>query len=323
MSAQDDFVAARRPDWSELDGLVGQGAALHARGGPTISRAAALYRALCTDLMRCRAARYTPDLTGYLDGLAARAHNALYGAEPLRTPGILRFFTHDFPATLRNNGRFFAVSCALFLVPFLIGLVTALASPELATEVIPASMLEGMRRAYSEGFNGGRSEAADMSMAGFYVYNNIGIAFRCFATGVLFGVGSMFFLVYNGLVTGTVVGYVIGAGHGRNILTFVAGHGAFELTAIVIAGAAGLRMGYALVDTGGRTRVGSLRLAAPDIARLVVGAACMLAIAAVIEGFWSPSGVPAPVKWVVAALFWIGVTLYLALAGRPRKKVSP
>lgn len=322
MIPQDDFVAARKRDWSELDGLVGQGAALHAMGGPTISRVASLYRALCTDLMRCRAARYTPDLTGYLDGLAARAHSALYGSEPLRTPGILRFFTHDFPRTLRKNGRFFAVSCALFVVPFVIGLVGSMASPDLATEILPASALEGMRKAYSEGFDGGRSEATDMGMAGFYVYNNVGIAFRCFATGVLFGIGSMFFLLYNGLVMGTVLGYVISAGHGRNILTFVAGHGAFELTAIVIAGGAGLQMGYALVDTGGLTRVGSLRRAAPDIARLVVGAACMLAIAAGIEGFWSPSGVAAPVKWVVAGLLWTGVALYLALAGRTKKQVA-
>jgi hypothetical protein len=95
-------------------------------------------------------------------------------------------------------------------------------------------------------------------MAGFYVYNNVGIAFRCFATGVLFGIGSAFFLVYNGLMMGRWRARHRRR-HGKNLLTFTCGHGAFELTAIVISGAAGMVMGYALVDTRGRTRFGSLR----------------------------------------------------------------
>jgi uncharacterized membrane protein SpoIIM required for sporulation len=314
--SQDDFVAARSPSWKELDRLLLDGDSLHALDGSTISRAAALYRALCTDLMRCRAARYTPDLAAYLDGLAGRAHAALYGVEPLRLPGLVTFFARDFPRALRDNGRFFAVAAALFFLPFAVGLLGALASDGFSTRVLPAATLEGMAEAYSKGFAGGRSAGTDTGMAGFYVYNNVGIAFRCFATGILYGAGSLFFLIYNGLVTGTVAGYVMSAGHGRNIWTFMCGHAPFELTAIVIAGGAGLQMGYALVATGGRTRVGSLRLAAPQIARQILGAAAMLLIAALIEGFWSPSSLPAPLKWAASGVFSLLVVLYLALAGR-------
>ena len=153
-------------------------------------------------------------------------------------------------------------------------------------------------------------------MAGFYVYNNVGIAFRCFATGVLFGLGSVFFLVYNGLFIGAVAGLVTAAGHGKNLLTFTCTHGAFELTAIVISATAGMVMGYALVDTGGLTRFASLRARARDIAYLVLGAALMLLIAAGIEGFWSPSSVPARVKWGTAIAAYLFVILYLTLAGR-------
>jgi uncharacterized membrane protein SpoIIM required for sporulation len=173
-----------------------------------------------------------------------------------------------------------------------------------------------MAHAYSQGFASGRDAGTDTGMAGFYVYNNVGIAFRCFATGILGGAGSLFFLVYNGLVTGTVAGYVMSAGHGGNIWTFMCGHAPFELTAIVIAGGAGLQMGYALIDTGGLTRVGSLRRAAPAIAQQILGAAAMLLVAALIEGFWSPSSLPAPVKWTASGIFTTLVVLYLALAGR-------
>ncbi len=314
--SQDEFVAARGADWRELDRLLGGGDSLHERDGATISRAAGLYRSLCTDLMRCRAARVTPDLAAHLDGLAGRAHAALYGAQPLRWPGLYALFARDFPRALRDNGRIFAVACALFFLPFAVGLAGALTSDDFSTHVIPAGQLEAMARSYADGFAGGRDASTDTGMAGFYVWNNVGIAFRCFATGILYGAGSLFFLIYNGLLTGTGVGYVMSAGHGGNIWTFMCGHAPFELTAIVIAGGAGLQMGYALVATRGLTRVTSLRRAAPAIARQILGAAAMLLIAALIEGFWSPSSLPAEVKWTASAVFSVLVLLYLALAGR-------
>jgi uncharacterized membrane protein SpoIIM required for sporulation len=228
----------------------------------------------------------------------------------------MRLLTADFPRALRANARLFWLSVALFCVPWAIGMLGALSSPEFAVEVLPRAVLQGMVEAYSKGFDEGREGGADAMMAGFYVYNNVGIAFRCFATGILFGAGTLFFLIYNGLVIGTVTGYVMQAGHGANILTFMCGHGPFELTAIVISGGAGLQMGYALIHTEGRTRLGSLRRHGPDIARQVVGAAVMLLIAAGIEAFWSPSAAPPQVKWAASALFMLAVVLYLLFAGR-------
>ncbi len=153
-------------------------------------------------------------------------------------------------------------------------------------------------------------------MAGFYVYNNVGIAFRCFATGGLFGLGSVFFLIYNGLTIGTVMGHLFGVGSGMNLFNFICGHGPWELTAIVISGAAGLRLGWALIMTGGRTRVGSLKAAGPVLYRLVVGAAVMLVVAALVEGFWSASPIPPVGKWLFAATQVVLVTSWLALGGR-------
>lgn len=317
MRSQDEIVAARNADWRELETLVSRAEALHHLDGPSISRAAALYRALSGDLVLCRA-RCTPDLVAYLDNLAGRAHSALYGAEPFRLPAFGALLTRDFPRALRKNASFFALSTALFLIPCAIGIVLALFVPDAASQILPRSMLDGMADMYSKGFDEGRGEGADSAMAGFYVRNNVGIAFRCFATGIFFGLGSVFYLIYNGLNIGMVTGWVTAAGFGRNIGTFMCGHGPFELTAIVVAGAAGLRMGHSLVVTQGRTRLGSLRESAPDIVHLVVGAAVMLLLAAAIEGFWSPSAASPPVKWAVATLFSLLVTAYFLFAGRER-----
>src|SRR6185369_15410403 len=95
-------------------------------------------------------------------------------------------------------------------------------------------------------------------------------------------------------------------------------HSAFELSAIVISGMAGMVMGYALVETDGLTRWASVRRRARDLATLVLGAAFLLLIAALIEGFWSPSSVPAPVKWGVGVMNCVLVGLYFTRAGRAR-----
>ena len=317
MIGEDDFVAARHGDWDELTRLLDRKKALHKLPPADISRAAALYRALCSDLMRAEAAHYGRELGTFLDALAARAHNALYAAPPYHWQAALLLVTRDFPRTLRRRARFLLAAALLFLVPLGLGLAGGARSPQFAARVLSDKMLSEMESSYSKGFNDGRDSSADTNMAGFYVWNNIGIAFRCFATGILAGLGSIFFLLYNGLTIGTVLGAMIRAGHAGNILTFCCGHSPFELTAIVISGAAGLQMGFALVDTNGRTRLGSLRAQAGEVAQLVLGAALMLAIAALIEGYWSPSSVAPPIKWTAAAINALAVTAYFVLMGRP------
>lgn len=316
MKNRDLFVAQRSPAWAELDSLLYH---LSSKANPPaehLSRLAQLYRDLCADLMRARALGSGPDVTAHLDALAARAHNQLYASRPYRFGAVRRLILRDFPRTLRKNWRFFLASALLFCLPMMVGLWGSLGSRDFAMAILPAEMLQQMAESYSEGFAEGRNAQADAAMAGFYVRNNVGIAFRCFATGVLFGLGSLFFLVYNGLVIGTVFGYVTSTGGGPNILAFVSGHSAWELTAIVISGAAGLKMGYALIRTNGRTRIGSLRSQAHELVALVSGAAVMLLIAAAIEGFWSPSSIPAPVKWGFGGANVLLVATFLGFAGR-------
>ncbi|MBN2573884.1 MAG: stage II sporulation protein M [Deltaproteobacteria bacterium] len=288
---------------------------LHRLPPPAIARAAALYREICSDLMRARGAGYSSDVVDVLDGLAARACAALYSAPPYRLAALWELVAFGFPQAVRRNVRFVALAAALFVLPGVLGFVGASRSRGFAVQIMSEPMVAQMEKAYGE-FGRGRGAGTDAMMTSFYVYNNVGIAFRCFATGILFGLGSIFFLVYNGLVIGVVAGAVGAAGHGRNLFTFVAGHGAFELSAIVLSGAAGIAMGYALVDTGQRTRWASLRAKSGDLFRMITGAALMLLVAAFIEGFWSPSAILAPVKWSVAGALYVLVLCYLVLAGR-------
>jgi uncharacterized membrane protein SpoIIM required for sporulation len=312
---QDEFVAVRKPAWDELDTLLAKKPLLYKLPPASISRAASLYREICSDLMRARSAGYGADVIDLLDALAARACAAMYSAPPYRLAGLRSLVTAGFPQSVRRHARFMAFATALFVLPGILGFFGALRSRSFAIQVMSESMVEQMEKSYSD-LRQGRDEGTDSMMAAFYVHNNVGIAFRCFATGILFGLGSVFFLVYNGLLIGIVAGTVTAAGNGRNLFTFIAGHGAFELTAIVISGAAGMVMGYALVDSGRRTRWASLRAKSGDLFRMIMGVALMLLVAAAIEGFWSPSTILAPVKWGVAGLLYALVFAYLLLAGR-------
>jgi uncharacterized membrane protein SpoIIM required for sporulation len=318
------FVRARTPLWQELSRKLAADRAVWRLPPSEIARVASLYRAVSTDLMRARGLGCTRDVIAYLDALTAQAHNALYAAG--RNDRRVRLFEllNDFPRAFRRAWPFMLTSGALFWLPFLLGWWATLHVDGFAHRVLPSSMLEGMVEAYSKGFNAGRDADTDASMMGFYVYNNVGIAFRCFATGILFGLGSIFFLIYNGLVTGTVLGYVQQSGHAQNILTFMCGHSPFELTAIVISGGAGLRMGWALLGQSGMTRLGSLRAAADALISLILGAAFFLCIAALVEGWWSPSSLPMPVKWSFSGVMSLLVLAFLLFYGRaPGKAAAP
>lgn len=312
---QDAFVVAREAEWRAIEAMVLDGRPLHRRPPSEIARFAHHYRNLCGDLIHARSAGYTSDLVAYLDGVAGRAHGALHRAPPFRARAIVELVATRVPAAIRRNWRFHAIAGVLFFGPLLALAIATVIDPTVAELVLPRGQLEGMSRAYADELSG-RPEGVDAMMAGFYVNHNIGIAFRCFATGVLFGLGSIFILVTNGLMIGATIGYVIASGHGHNILTFVCTHGVFELSALVIAGGAGLQLGYSMIATGGRTRLGSLRAQVPDLAATILGAALMLAIAAALEGFWSPSSIAAPIKWATAGAFAIALTAYLAFAGR-------
>jgi uncharacterized membrane protein SpoIIM required for sporulation len=319
------FATRRRSDWDRLDVLCGR---VGVRGLATLDSAEivalpALYSNACADLAAARAARYSAPLIDYLQTLTGAAHTIVYGSQSQRPRGEgrgsrLRAALDAFPRAVRARWRPIALAAVLFFVPFVAGALATLAHPDFAMQVVPGPTLQELTEAYAKGFAGGRSAGASTAMAGFYVNNNVGIALRCFALGIFGGVGSVFFLLENGLITGAILGYVTSQGAGENIFTFVVGHSSLELGAIVLAGGAGMSLGWSVVAPGELTRTASLQAAAREIVVIVFGAAVMLLMAAGLEAYWSSSSMPAPVKLTVGASLAVATVLYLALVGRGR-----
>ena len=317
---RDELVRNHQDKWKRLEILLRRaeqpsGTRRLDPGG--IGELSELYRGLAADLMRARRDRLGADLERHLDALASRAHNALYSGTGTGERFLLRSLLLDFPGAVRRNLRFFLIACGLFFLPLFIAGFAAYNDEAYALAVLSAPQLDALEAMYSEAHHG-RGAGSSTGMTGFYVFNNVGIAFRCFATGILFGFGPIFFMLYNGLVIGVALGHVARSGYGENILSFVSTHGPWELTAIVISGAAGLQMGYAMVSTHGRTRLGNLQAHGLELLRHVAGAASFLFVAALIEAWYSPSGLSPDIKYVSGLAGWIAVAAIIAWVGRRR-----
>lgn len=318
---RDELVRRRGADWKRLAELlqVSQHISGTKQLGPAgISELAALYRSLASDLMWVRRDRLGADLERHLDTLASQAHNALYSGTTVGTSLKVHSLLLDFAPAVRRNLRFFVIACVLFFGSGIGAGLAAYSDETYALAVLSSSQLQSMESMHSKGHKEGRAADESAGMTGFYVFNNVGIAFRCFATGILFGLGPLVFLLFNGLHIGVVFGHLARTGYGENIFSFGATHGPWELTAIALAGAAGLQMGYALVSTHGRTRLGNLRAHGLELLRQVAGASAFLLLAAIIEAWYSPSSLPVTVKYVSGIVGWVMVAAIIAFGGRKR-----
>ncbi len=314
------FEARYAPQWQalerQLDALESKGTVAHA------AEVARGYRAACEHLALAQERAYPLHLADRLDTLTARAHRLIYHRPPRGWHTLLLFVRVGFPQRLRSHWRYLLLATLVFVLPLLaVGVATWL-DPSFALTMMGAGQLAEFDSMYGDSAEAiGRTRDADTDwmMFGFYLRNNISVAFQCFATGLLAGLGTLFFLAYNGALIGAVAGYLTAKGLGHSFWPFVATHSSFELTAIVISGAAGLMLGHALLAPGPYTRGHALRRSAADAAVLVGGATVLLVLAAVIEAFWSSARwLPLPLKLGVAALCWLGVVLYLWHSGRER-----
>ncbi|MDH0896404.1 MULTISPECIES: stage II sporulation protein M [unclassified Pseudomonas] len=285
---------------------------------------AADYRHLCQHLALAQERGYSSHLIDQLQRLAMRGHQQFYRHRSHLGAQIISFILAGFPQLVRREWRAVLAGSALFFGSLIgMGLLTWL-FPDLIYSLMDPEQVRQMEEMYDPsarrvGRFAERDSGDDWMMFGYYIMNNIGIAFQTFAGGLIFGLGSLFFLLYNGLVIGAVAGHLTRIGYSETFWSFVIGHGAFELTAIAFAGAAGLKLGWALLSPGRLGRGEALRQAAGKAIQLVAGVILFLLIAAFVEAYWSSMTYTTPtIKYWVGAGLWLLVIAYFVFAGRKR-----
>lgn len=319
------FEQSHQDEWHELQTLLAQ---LHksirarAPDGQPIEgeRVAQLYRRACEQLALARARAYPAYLIDRLEQLTADAHQLIYQQVELGWGRLQRMATHDFPRAVRAHSAYIWTALAVFGIPTLVLGYAVYFRPELILTVVDQATATGFEEMYSKSaaaLGRARDAQGDWVMFGYYILNNVSVAFQCFAGGLFAGLGSLFFLAFNGAYGGAIGGYLTAKGLSETFYSFVVTHSAFELTAIVLSGAAGLRIGHALLAPGRYTRVQALVNASKESAVVLYGIVVMLVIAAAIEAFWSSAKwIPLPMKYNVAACCWLAVLTYLTLQGR-------
>lgn len=323
-----ELLSSRRQNWQQLDQLCSQLENRRKRrlGAPAMTRFAALYRATCADLALAESYQLPPNTVQYLHQLVGRAHNQLYPSRTFNLGAWRHELLQGVPQRLFNDPCVW-LAFVLFWGMFLLSMFLA-AEMQLPGGMRPpvrnyAEMLIGEEtlEQYQDNFSEpltGRDPNASAMMAGFYIFHNTGIGLKCFAGGLVFGIGGVLVTMFNAAYLGAVFGFMLRVPERDNFFQFVTAHGPFELTAIVLSAAAGLRLGFSIIDTGGRSRIEALRHGLRQAMPTVGTAIVLFLLAAFIEAFISPSALPYNVKAGVAVLCSGLLIFYFVMLGWPR-----
>jgi uncharacterized membrane protein SpoIIM required for sporulation len=318
--ANDRFIDQRKTNWQRLEELLKllDTTSLRRLHREEVRELGRIYRRTASDLAIARAESRDPRLINYLNSLVIRAHGRIYQADVQGGSRIKEFFVRDFPQTFRRTWRYTAVSFSVFALFSVIGFLGTRYDPEF-------SELVGVPPAFRELYIENKvhwwedlNEANQVGASSIFTHN-IQVTIYTFAFGALFGVGTLFYLAYNGATIASVVALTYRAGFGNSLITFMVGHGVIELSCIFIAGGAGLLIGSALLMPGDLSRADALKSRGKDAVRLMMGVAVLLVVAGIIEGFISPAPIPAAIKFSIAAITGIALYSYLLLAGTGTK----
>lgn len=272
-----------------------------------------LYRRLVSELAEARARGLPRERLVDLEALVIRAHAVLYAPLPVRLGRSLIDLLATFPGAVRRSWRYVGLATALLAVGGAWGYLEVGRDPSSAAILLP----ETLQRNAEESFQPGQTPREGDPVYGvFYFTNNARAALNAFALGATFGVGTVLVLLFNGVVLGATVAVVGTLGSPRAFLSFVLPHAGVELGAILIAAAGGLRLADGLLRPGWRRRSDALLEAARESLPLALGAAALLAVAGLVEGWISPMSWPLTTKAVIGGGLDLLLVLYLSSGRR-------
>ena len=319
---QATFVERRTAAWSELDALLVRAGRRGVRGlqPDAVEQIGRLYRAVTSDLAYAEGRGYDARLIVYLNRLVARAHAYVYGGAA--TTGWRRlatFYTQTFPREFRRSIAFVAICTALTVVAAVVAYVLVRAHPGDAYAILPDQLIPDAIKKSLHDSNFAFDPSASPAMASAIITNNVKVAVFAFAGCVTLGLSTLYIIAFNGLMLGGLGALFTNAGFGTDFWATVAPHGVIELTAIQIAGAAGLLVSAGILAPGRLRRRDAITAAARRAGVLIAGVASMLLVAGTIEGFFSPLRLPAADRIAFGAATAALLIAYFSLAGSKQR----
>jgi uncharacterized membrane protein SpoIIM required for sporulation len=312
------WIFKRRPHWDRLSSLLAQSGA---GGLGRLSRAelqemALLYRQVAADLSVLRQDPTARSYAQHVNQLLARAHHIIYSGRKTNLRTLFRFLKDEYPVIFQRQIGYVLASLVVSLAWGLLGVVVTSASPEFMRHFVGPDMIATMER--HEMWTKSVISVAPMATSAIMT-NNLAVSFVTFAGGIVFGLGTFFYLYVNGMMLGVIGAACHQYGMSMALWSFVAPHGSLELPSIIIAGGAGFRLGHAMLFPGALRWKESVARGGIEATQLVSGIIPMLIIAGCLEGFFSPSQAPIWLKFTVGGLLFSLLLLWLL---RPAKAVA-
>ncbi|PYX41678.1 MAG: hypothetical protein DMG81_03070 [Acidobacteria bacterium] len=304
------WLQKRKPHWSKLEELLNltnrQG--LKALSRYDLQELSLLYRQTAADLAAIREDPGSVHFSRYLNQLLARAHNTIYSGQRASPRGLLSFFWVDYPQIFRRNLSPCGLATAIFVLGVFVGAALTYQDPDFKVKFLGPQMVETIdhHKMWTHSIVAIKPLASSSIMT-----NNIGVGFTTFAFGITGGIGTVYMMLFNGLLMGVIGMACRIAGMSQDLWSFVAPHGVLELPAIFIAGGAGFRVAQGLLFPGVLPRRESLAKAGAEAVRLLLGTVPILIVAGIVEAFVSPTSLAVSLKFSMAAALFTLLLFYL------------
>jgi uncharacterized membrane protein SpoIIM required for sporulation len=309
------WMGHRKNNWNRLDVLLRQAESTGVKSlaATDLRELGLLYRQAAADLSTVRADRTSRTLEQYLNKLVGRAHNFVYSGKRISAVSLWNFIAHGYPRLLRRLSAYVYLATAITLVSALLGVLLTILRPDFAAIFLGPAMMDSINqhKMWTDNLLSAKAPFSSLIMT-----NNIGVCFVTFAGGILAGLGTIYALYNNGMMLGIIATSCAQHHMSVSLWSFIAAHGALELPSIMLAGAAGLRLGAGILFPGLLRRRESIAVAGAEAVQLVAGTIPLLIIAGTLEAFLSPTHAPIALKFSVGAILFTGLIFWLGEGGR-------
>lgn len=307
------WIARREPHWQALEQLLDRAEknGLKSLSPEEIHQLASLYRSVSADLARARTHQVGAVILQDLQKLTSRSYAQVYqGTRRQEWDKVWQFYRFGFAQVLRETMVYTLLATAIFVVSGLIAWWFAWSDPNFLEIIVPESLIQ-LVRDDGQLWMGSIMGNSPGNSSGIMT-NNMGVCLRTIAGGLLAGLGTVYILVFNGLLIGAIAALVAQNNLALPFWAFVAPHGALELPAIFISGGAGFMLAKALLFPEDLRRIDAFKQFGPQVAQIIFGMIPMLFIAGAIEGFISPNPViPDLLKYILGAVFFCSLVVYI------------
>ncbi|MEQ8224184.1 MAG: stage II sporulation protein M [Candidatus Eremiobacterota bacterium] len=311
----DQFIEQKKTSWNRLSELIklAEQRGLKKFDRNNLLELGRLYRQASSDLSYTKSSFKDREIINYLNQLVARAHSQIYLPAPFNIWHTAKFYLSVFPDLFRQSFSYILLSCMIFVTSYIFSYVIVKTDTGTAKMFLPDEFVipveEGLKEKYVKAKF---PSSMGPELSSKIMTNNISVGFRAFAFGITAGIGTVYVLIFNGFMLGSLAALFNHYHYDMHFWSLILPHGITELLAIFISGGAGLILADGMITPGDLTRADSIKTKGRKAIRLILGVIPMFIIAGIIEGFITPLDISPYIKLIFSVFTGLLLILYFS-----------